>query len=75
MRWGAIVTVGLGAVIPALGILWFLQGSDLVHIEPILCVANCEPLVGHSPQWQLAGGVAALVGVGLVVASVRRILR
>lgn len=60
--WGALGVVGLVAV--AVGSLWFLQGSDLLHIDPIACAADCEPVEGHQPAWQVAGGVAVAVGLG-----------
>lgn len=41
-----IARLALGALLVALGALWSLQGADLVRIRPILCFADCEPLVG-----------------------------
>ena len=55
----------LGAALAVLGALWLLQGADLVHIRPILCVADCKPLEGGSVGWMTAG--AALLGVGVVL--------
>ena len=53
------------------GLLWSLQGADLVRIKPILCVANCEPMVGGSMVWLIVGFVVMAVGLGLLV-SVKR---
>lgn len=72
MKWGSVLAMLFGVLLVALGGLWFLQGSDVVHLAPILCVANCEPLVGRSPQWQAAGAVAVLAGGVLVGVSARR---
>jgi len=56
-----------GTILFSLGILWVLQGADVVHIKPILCFANCEPLVGGSPAWLVIGLIVAFVGALLVV--------
>ncbi|MEU0565023.1 hypothetical protein ABZ297_06465 [Nonomuraea sp. NPDC005983] len=70
MRWRrAARTVG-GTLLILLGLLWILQGADVVRIDPILCVADCRPITGGSPGWLAAGVVAATVG--LVLVSVRR---
>lgn len=60
LAWVAVLVTGLAA--GGIGLLWFLQGSDLVHVEPIACVGDCEPVVGHHPEWQIAGIVGVLVG-------------
>ncbi|HEV7356666.1 MAG TPA: hypothetical protein VGN99_01640 [Steroidobacteraceae bacterium] len=49
----------------ALGALWSLQGAGVVHVKPILCVADCAALQGASGQW-LATGICA-VALGLVL--------
>ncbi|MEV5768125.1 hypothetical protein AB0L34_26620 [Micromonospora sp. NPDC052213] len=56
-----------GTALALLGLLWMLQGTDLIRIRPILCVADCQPVTGGSPGW-LAAGVVAFV-VGLAVAG------
>lgn len=65
-----IARILVGAVLVLLGALWVLQGADLVRIKPILCVADCQPLVGGSPVWLAVGVVAFLAG--LAVLTVRR---
>ena len=50
MRFIRIAGVLAGAFIAALGLLWFLQGMAIVEMRPILCVADCEPIVGGSPS-------------------------
>jgi hypothetical protein len=65
VNWKRITAIVIGSILILLGILWFLQGSDLVHIDPILCFANCEPLVGGSIEWQIQGAVAFVIGVAI----------
>jgi len=72
MRLIQIVGVLVGAFIAALGLLWFLQGMAIIELRPILCVANCEPLVGGSPSWAVAGAIAFIIGVVVVFFSARR---
>jgi hypothetical protein len=52
-----IVGVLAGAAIVTPGPLWFLQGAAIIEMRPILCVADCEPVVGGSPFWAAAGAV------------------
>jgi hypothetical protein len=72
-RWrkSVRIVVGIGAVL--LGLLWILQGADVVRIRPVLCVADCEPVTGGSPLWLTIGAVTCLVG--LFVASGLRLRR
>lgn len=72
MRWFWAVVAVLGTVVGALGMVWFLQGSDLVHLEPVLCVAECQPVVGHQPTWQAAGAGAILAGAAVTTLAVRK---
>lgn len=67
-----IVGVVIGAFIALLGLLWFLQGAAIIQMRPILCVADCEPIVGGSPSWAAAGAVAFIIGVGIAFFSARR---
>ena len=62
----------LGIVFFALGVLWALQGADLIRIKPILCVANCEPLVGGSVTWLIVGVGAIAVGIGVLITAIRQ---
>lgn len=68
MRIGFLL-FGLLAV--ALGGLWLVQGLGLLVIPPILCVAACEPVVGPSLTWTIAGAVALLTGA-LLLARARQ---
>jgi len=62
----------VGIVLVLLGLLWSLQGADLIRIEPVLCVANCEPLVGGSLTWLVTGIIVILVGAGILVTLKRK---
>ena len=64
--------VVIGAFIALLGLLWFLQGAAIIQMRPILCVADCEPIVGGSPSWAAAGAVAFIIGIGIAFFSARR---
>jgi len=67
-----IVGVLIGAFIASLGLLWFLQGMAIIEMRPILCVADCETVVGGSPSWAAAGAVTFIVGIGVALFSARR---
>jgi hypothetical protein len=60
------VTAIIGVGITLLGLLWFLQGADVVHVRPILCLVDCEPLVGGSAGWLFAGIIGMMAGVLLI---------
>lgn len=55
----------LAAVFMALGALWALQGAGIVHVKPILCVADCTELQSASGQWLLTGIGTIAIGVAL----------
>lgn len=75
MRWIWMSVLAVALAVSGVGILWFLQGSDLVHIEPIACAGDCEPIVGHHPEWQVAGTVAVLAGAVATTLAVRKLRR
>ena len=56
----------------ALGALWSLQGAGLVHVKPLLCVADCAELQGKSGQWLVSGLAAIAVGAALWYFARRR---
>ena len=61
-----------GVVLVPLGLLWALQGADVVRIDPIGCVADCEPITGGSPAWLTIGVLTLLVGAWLLRRGTRR---
>jgi hypothetical protein len=63
----------IGAFIAFLGLLWSLQGTGILQIRPVYCVTNCEEIVGVSPLWALAGAIAFIIGIIIIVFSVRRV--
>lgn len=64
--------IALEVVLFAIGLLWVLQGADLIRIKPILCLVNCEPIVGGSVTWLIVGVVAIAVGLGVLITSMRQ---
>ena len=68
MQFLAIV---LSLVLLPVGGLWLLQGTGLVSVPPILCVAECEPLVGPSLPWALAGLASLAIGAILLWRALR----
>ena len=56
----------------ALGALWSVQGAGIVHLKPLLCVADCTELQGASLQWLATGIGCIAVGVGLWYFARRR---
>lgn len=67
-----IALLFLGIILTLLGLLWFLQGSDIIHLKPLLCFANCEPIVGKSLQWQIIGAITFIVGVLIVSKNITK---
>ena len=55
-----------GLILTALGLLWTMQGADLIQIKPILCVANCEPVTGGSTLWLSIGIITTVIGLALL---------
>jgi len=62
----------VGVILLSLGLLWFLQGSDIVHLQPILCFANCEPITGKSPLWQIIGAITSIIGIIIISTRIKR---
>lgn len=71
---GAVLAV-FGVIVAALGALWLVQGLGVVEIAPVLCVADCEPVIGGSVQWVVTGVVALMAGLVSIRAGLRRIRR
>lgn len=72
MTWKALAVTAVGVLLALLGVLWFLQGADVIHLQPVLCVANCEPVVGGSTAWMVAGIIAIILGTLLIGWGARR---
>ena len=72
MTLRTIARILFGVALTLLGLLWLLQGADLVHIRPILCVANCTPLEGGSVGWMTAGALVLVVGLLVIASAFRR---
>ncbi len=62
----------IGAFIAFLGLLWSLQGIGILQIRPIFCVADCEEIVGGSPSWAVVGVITFIIGIIILIMSVRR---
>ena len=73
--WLAGIFALLGMVFTLLGVLWFLQGADLIHLEPIACVANCESLTGPSTTWLLTGLATVVIGLIVIIGCIRYLKR
>lgn len=70
MKRIALLVVGIiGAL---LGGLWLLQGLGLIHIEPILCVADCETIQGSSPTWAIIGLCVFAAGLAAIYFALKR---
>ena len=75
MNWRTVTSLVAGVAVMLLGALWLLQGADLVHIRPILCVTNCNPVTGGSIAWLVAGIVAFFIGLLLAAVGTRHLHR
>lgn len=62
-----IPLIGIGAVIVAFGIIFFLQGNSIVGPHSSFMYSN--------PKWIVNGGVIAAAGVGLIAFGVGISLR
>lgn len=66
------IVIGLmGGLALALGGLWLLQGTGLVHVRPILCFADCAEIQGASTTWAIVGLLTAVAGAWGVAYSLR----
>ena len=73
MKGKQIAGALIGIFIAFLGLLWSLQGTGVLQIRPILCVTNCEEIVGVSPVWAIAGAIAFIIGIITIVLSLRSV--
>jgi len=63
----------IGLVLALLGLLWFLQGIAILHLCPVLCVTDCECVIGGSPFWEAIGAIAFIIGITIVSISLKHI--
>jgi hypothetical protein len=54
----------IGGLLILMGTTWFLQGANVL-------TAGNSPMIGD-PQWEVYGGLAACVGIALLVFSWKR---
>lgn len=57
-----LIALVVGIVAVLLGALWSLQGLGLLHLRPILCIADCAPIQGPSVSWAIIGAVTLIIG-------------
>ena len=55
----------VAVVMIALGALWSAQGAGIVHVKPILCIADCTEVQRPSGRWLATGLAVIAVGAGL----------
>ena len=72
MNWRTLTWIFFGAASTLLGLLWLLQGADVLHVRPILCLANCKPLEARSLGWMTAGAGVLLGGLLAIAVAFRR---
>ena len=53
----------VGVLLVLMGTIWFLQGANVL-------TAGGSPMIGD-PHWEYYGGLAALIGVALLVVASR----
>ena len=75
MKIKQIAFLIIGVIVALLGLLWFLQGADIIHPKPLLCFANCEPITGKSSLWQIVGVIAFIVGTLIAGKSIKSMNR
>lgn len=59
----------VGLISIPLGGLWMLQGLGIMHVRPILCFVDCEPIQGASLAWAIAGLLIVTAGIFAVFFS------
>jgi 2-hydroxy-6-oxonona-2,4-dienedioate hydrolase len=66
------VALVLGCILALIGGLWLLQGLGIVHVQPILCFADCAPIQGPSPTWVVISAVTLAISGLLMFRSLQR---
>jgi hypothetical protein len=72
MERDKIVKSGIGIIVTLLGAMWFLQGTGVLTICPILCFADCECITGGSLTWAIIGAVVFIAGLAALFLIHRR---
>lgn len=72
MIWAWRTVALVTFLVSALGLFWFAQGAGLITVDPILCTGDCEPVRAPSSQWQITGGITAIIGITLGTLAVHR---
>jgi hypothetical protein len=72
MHWRTLTWIFFGVASTRRGLLWLLQGADVLHVRPILCLANCKLLEGRSLGWMTAGAGVLLGGLLAIAVGFRR---
>ena len=73
--WLARICGVISVLFALLGTLWFLQGADLIHLNPIACIANCTPVEGMSIAWLLVGLTTVALSLFVTTHCVRYLRR
>jgi hypothetical protein len=58
-----ILIMFAGSILALLGLFWFLQGTAIIKVCPILCFADCECLTDGSLVWEIIGLIAFFIGI------------
>jgi hypothetical protein len=69
-----LAATSIGIILVIIGLVWFLQGTGILQLCPILCFADCECVTGGSRFWEAAGIIAVITGAVIVWLSVSRVL-
>jgi hypothetical protein len=67
-----IVGILFGLVAVLLGGLWLFQGLGVVHLRPLLCFADCEPVQVPSTSWTVIGALVVMTGTVVIWWSWKR---
>jgi hypothetical protein len=59
----------VGVIVALLGLLWFLQGTGILLLCPVLCFVDCECVMGGSLFWEAVGAIAFIIGIIIVGVS------
>jgi hypothetical protein len=71
MKRRKLAAAFVGAIVALIGLVWFLQGAGMIHMCPVFCVMDCECVTGGSQFWEAAGAITFIVGVLIIVVSMR----